>query len=53
MPALAGTWPPCPDRWTPSEIPSCPCCQPVFNFFWVKKAYMSNDANHVSNLKER
>ena len=28
-PALAGTRPPCLDRWTPSETPSCPCCQPV------------------------
>ena len=29
VPALADTRPPCPDRWTPSETPSCPCCQPV------------------------
>ena len=29
VPALAGTRLPCPDRWTPGETPSCPCCQPV------------------------
>ena len=68
VPALAGTRPPCPDRWTPSETPQLSllsACQPLpsisctarsckfYFFLGVKKAYMPVDANHISNPKDR